>query len=121
MSSFIRSPLFLVLALWAAGLGSAAQFAKIVVIFPELQAHYGETGAASGYLVSLISVVGMLLGLVAGIIAIQIGIRRLLLSGLYLGAAIQPGRLPCPDSSGCWQAVCSKACRIWRSLSPRRH
>ncbi|MBU2483736.1 MAG: MFS transporter [Alphaproteobacteria bacterium] len=86
--SLIRSPLFLVLALWAAGLGAAAQFAKIVVIFPELQAHYGETGAASGYLVSLISVIGMLLGLVAGVIAIQLGVRRLLLLGLYLGAAV---------------------------------
>lgn len=88
MPSLIRSPLFLVLALWAAGLGAAAQFAKIVVIFPELQAHYGETGAASGYLVSLISVIGMLLGLVAGVIAIQLGVRRLLLLGLYLGAAV---------------------------------
>ena len=88
MTSLIRSPLFLVLALWAAGLGAAAQFAKIVVIFPELQAYYGETGAASGYLVSLISVIGMLLGLVAGVIAIQLGVRRLLLLGLYLGAAV---------------------------------
>lgn len=88
MFSVIRSPLFLVLALWAAGLGAAAQFAKIVVIFPELQTYYGQTGTISGYLVSLISVVGMLLGLVAGIIGIQIGIRRLLLSGLVLGAAI---------------------------------
>lgn len=88
MSSLIRSPLFLVLALWAAGLGAAAQFAKIVVIFPELQAHYGQAGAASGYLVSLISFVGMALGLVAGVIAIQIGLRRLLVIGLSLGAVI---------------------------------
>ncbi|PWV99014.1 putative MFS family arabinose efflux permease [Hoeflea marina] len=88
MSSFIRSPLVLVLALWAAGLGAAAQFAKIVVIFPELQAHYGETGAASGYLVSLLSVVGMTLGLIAGVLATQIGVRRLLLAGLVLGALI---------------------------------
>jgi DHA1 family inner membrane transport protein len=86
--SILRSPLFKVLALWAAGLGAAAQFAKIVVIFPELQAYYGETGAASGYLVSLISVMGMLLGLVAGLIAIQLGIRRLLIAGLFLGAAV---------------------------------
>jgi predicted MFS family arabinose efflux permease len=88
VSSILRSPLFKVLALWAAGLGAAAQFAKIVVIFPELQTYYGETGAASGYLVSLISVMGMVLGLVAGLIAIQLGVRRLLISGLYLGAAV---------------------------------
>jgi MFS transporter, DHA1 family, inner membrane transport protein len=88
VSSLIRSPLFLVLALWAAGLGAAAQFAKIVVIFPELQAYYGQTGAASGYLVSLISVIGMLLGMVAGVIAVQLGVRRLLIAGLCLGAAV---------------------------------
>lgn len=96
MPCSVRSPLFLVLALWGAGLGAAAQFAKIVVIFPELQAHYGETGAISGYLVSLISVVGMVLGLVAGIIAIQIGVRRLLLSGLYLGAAVSAWQTTLP-------------------------
>tara|TARA_R110002020_G_scaffold143823_10_gene316419 strand:+ start:151 stop:1341 length:1191 start_codon:yes stop_codon:yes gene_type:complete len=96
MLSLVRSPLFLVLALWFAGLGAAAQFGKIVVIFPELQTHYGETGAASGYLVSLISVVGMLLGLIAGIIAIQVGVRRLLLSGLVLGAAISAWQATLP-------------------------
>ncbi|MCY0095925.1 MFS transporter [Hoeflea ulvae] len=96
MVSLIRSPLFLVLALWAAGLGAATQFAKIVVIFPELQAFYGETGAVSGYLVSLISVVGMLLGLVAGVIGIQIGIRRLLLSGLVLGALVSAWQATLP-------------------------
>lgn len=82
--------------MWAAGLGAAAQFAKIVVIFPELQAYYGESGAASGYLVSLISVIGMLLGLVAGVIAIQLGVRRLLLSGLYLGAAVSAWQTTLP-------------------------
>ncbi|MEQ8480432.1 MAG: MFS transporter [Hoeflea sp.] len=96
MPLFLRSPLFIVLALWAAGLGGAAQFAKIVVIFPELQSHYGETGAASGYLVSLISFVGMGLGLVAGVIAIQIGLRRLLLSGLWLGALISAWQATLP-------------------------
>lgn len=96
MTSFFRSPLFLVLALWTAGLGAAAQFAKIVVIFPELQAYYGQTGAASGYLVSLISFVGMALGLVAGVIAIQIGLRRLLILGLSLGAAISAWQATLP-------------------------
>jgi len=96
VSSILRSSLLLVLALWAAGLGAAAQFAKIAVIFPELQAHYGETGAASGYLVSLISVMGMILGLVAGVFAIQIGMRRLLLSGLWLGTAISAWQATLP-------------------------
>lgn len=88
MSPVFRSPLLLVLALWAAGLGAAGQFAKIVVIFPELQFHYHQTGAASGHLVSLISFVGLALGMVASIIALQIGLRRLLIAGLVLGAVI---------------------------------
>jgi hypothetical protein len=118
--SILRSPLFKVLALWAAGLGAAAQFAKIVVIFPELQAYYGETGAASGYLVSLISVMGMLLGLVAGLIAIQLGIRRLLIRGFFSAPPFPRGR-PCfPDSSGCLQVACLRAFPTWRSSSPRR-
>jgi DHA1 family inner membrane transport protein len=96
MTRRIHSPVFLVLTLWAAGLGAAAQFAKIVVIFPELQAHYGQTGAASGYLVSLISFVGMALGMVAGVIAIQIGLRRLLLIGLALGAGISAWQATLP-------------------------
>lgn len=82
------SPLVLVLVLWLAGLGSAAQFAKIAVVLPELQQFYGETGAVSGFLVSLISLLGIVFGMVAGLLAIRFGLRRLLLTGLYLGAAI---------------------------------
>lgn len=92
-----RSPLFLVLVLWGAGLGAAAQFARIVIIFPELQAHYGQTGAASGYMVSLISFVGMVLGLVAGVIAIHVGLRRLLIIGLTLGAVISAWQSTMPS------------------------
>ena len=131
MPSLIRSPLFLVLALWFAGLGSAAQFAKIVVIFPELQAHYGETGAESGYLVSFISVVGMLLGLITGVIAIQIGVRRLLLAGLWLGALISAWQATLPGFE--WMlasrlveglshlAIVVSAPTLIAELSARRH
>lgn len=96
MSQFFRSPLFLTLALWAAGLGAAAQFAKIVVIFPELQAHYGQSGAVSGYLVSFLSVMGMVLGLVIGVIALKVGVRRLLLTGLVAGAIISAWQATLP-------------------------
>ncbi|MCR9121865.1 MAG: MFS transporter [Phyllobacteriaceae bacterium] len=88
MRRLSSSPLFLVLALWLAGLGCAAQFAKMAVILPALQDHYGETGVASGFLVSLIALMGIVLGLVAGVLAIRIGLRRLLLTGLVLGAVV---------------------------------
>lgn len=127
----IRSPLFLVLALWAAGLGAAAQFAKIVVIFPELQAYYGQSGALSGYLVSLISVMGMLLGLFAGVIAIQIGMRRLLLVGLTLGVILSAWQATLPGFE--WMlasriiegmshlAIVVTAPTLIAELTPRRH
>ncbi|MGY9049966.1 MAG: MFS transporter, partial [Rhodobacterales bacterium] len=79
-------PLAMILLLWAAGLGAAGQFAKISVAFPALQLTYPEAGAALGFAVSLLSFIGMVLGLVAGMIVARLGYRRLLLTGLVLGA-----------------------------------
>ena len=78
----------LIAALWAAGLCAAAQFAKIGVIFPDLLKIYPEAGAAAGFLVSLLSFLGMVLGLVAGIMVARFGYRRLLLCAMLLGAAM---------------------------------
>ena len=82
----MRSAL-LIFLLWLAGLGAAAQFAKMGLIFPELAAVYPGAGASLGWLVSLVSVLGAVLGLFAGLIAVRIGLRRLLLAALALGAA----------------------------------
>lgn len=76
----------LVLTLWYAGLGAAMQFAKISVTFPLIQQHYAEAGAEIGLLVSIISFLGIGLGLFSGLIVAKIGFRRLLLSALVLGA-----------------------------------
>ena len=76
------------LALWAAGLCAAAQFAKVGLVLPELAVVYPDAGTALGFLVSAISVIGALLGLVAGVLAGRIGPRRLLLGGLALGALV---------------------------------
>ena len=78
----------LVLILWLAGLCAAAQFAKFSVIFPTLETLYPNTGAALGFLVSLISLLGILLGLFAGLIVARIGFRRLLIFALVLGALV---------------------------------
>ena len=77
----------LIAILWLAGLGAAAQFAKIGLILPELRLVYPEAGTALGWLVSLISIVGMALGLVAGLLAVRIGLKRLLVASLLVGAA----------------------------------
>ncbi|MDK3019714.1 MFS transporter [Pseudodonghicola flavimaris] len=83
-----RSPWIAIFALYAAGLGAAGQFAKMAVILPELGRAYPQAGAALGFLISLISLMGVLLGLVAGLLVARIGFRRTLLWALLIGAAI---------------------------------
>lgn len=76
----------LVFVLWVAGLGAAAQFAKISVMFPNLRELYPLAGPEVGLLVSLIGFLGIGLGLFAGLIVARIGFRKLLLAALALGA-----------------------------------
>jgi MFS family permease len=78
----------MILLLWAAGLGAAGQFAKLSVAFPALRGVYPEAGATLGFAVSLLSFIGLVLGLVAGMIVARLGYRQLLLAGLILGAAM---------------------------------
>ena len=78
----------LILALWGAGLGAAMQFAKFAVIFDLLGGIYPEGGAALGWLVSMIGVIGILLGAVAAMLVSKLRYRRSLLWALWLGAAV---------------------------------
>lgn len=77
-----------VIVLWAAGLGAAAQFSKLSLFLPELELLYPNTGSTLGFLVSIISLIGALFGLIAGALAARIGLRRLLIFGLILGATV---------------------------------
>lgn len=81
-------PITVILVLWLTGLGAAAQFAKVGLVLPELADMYPSAGTSLGFLVSSISFVGALLGLFAGSLAARIGLRKLLLVGLVLGAAV---------------------------------
>ncbi|MEM9757317.1 MAG: MFS transporter, partial [Pseudomonadota bacterium] len=78
----------LVLLLWLAGLGAAAQYGKISVIFEMLPALYPDQGEAIGFAVSLVGAVGIVLGVVAGVIVTRVGPRTAILGGLGLGAAM---------------------------------
>ena len=78
----------IVLVLWLAGLCAAAQFAKMAHTIPELRSLYPDAGALLGFLVSLISLIGALFGLIAGMMVGQFGPRRVLLTGLALGAIL---------------------------------
>lgn len=82
-TSFLR-----VFALWAAGLGAAAQYGKMSVIFDLLPGLYPDAGPSLGFLVSLVGGVGILLGVVAGLVVARVRYRRALLSALWLGAAV---------------------------------
>ena len=65
-----------VLALWGAGLAAGAQFAKFAVPMAELEMLYPGRGAGLGFLLSVVSLVGLALGLVTGEIAARVGDRR---------------------------------------------
>jgi len=82
------APLSTVILLWLAGLCAAAQYAKISVILPELAIAYPDAGSALGLLVSAVSIVGVLFGLIAGLLGLRIGLQRLLIGGLALGALV---------------------------------
>lgn len=78
----------LVFLLWGAGLGAAAQYAKVSVVFDALPAVYPAAGAALGLAVSLVGAVGIVLGVVAGILVARAGFRRTLLFALWAGALL---------------------------------
>ncbi len=82
-------PMLLVLLLWAAGLGAAAQFGKISVLYQDLRALYGGAGEAGlGLVVSVVGMVGLIFGTTAGLLVARIGPRRAIVAGLALGAAV---------------------------------
>jgi len=77
-----------VLLLWGAGLGAAAQYGKVSVIFDQLPGLYPAAGAMLGWAVSLVGAVGIVFGLVAGVAVARITPRRALVWALWLGAAV---------------------------------
>lgn len=83
-----RTPWPLILLLWGAGLGAAAQYGKVSVIFDLLPAAYPDAGAAVGWIVSLVGFVGILFGVVAGLVVARIRYRRALLWALWAGAGV---------------------------------
>lgn len=82
-------PMLLVLLLWAAGLGAAAQFGKISILYEPLRASYGGNGeVALGLVVSIVGMVGLIFGTTAGLLVARIGPRRAIVAALAAGAAM---------------------------------
>ena len=78
--------LMIVLAVWCAGLGAAAQFAKIAVTFDLLSDAYPGRGPGIGFMVSVVGLVGLLFGTTAGLLVQRLGYRRVLVWATALGA-----------------------------------
>ncbi|MDO5625209.1 MAG: MFS transporter [Pseudomonadota bacterium] len=67
-----------------AGVAAALHVGKLPPALPALQQALGLTLVQAGFLLSLVQGAGMALGLVAGLLADGIGLRRCLLTGLVL-------------------------------------
>ncbi|UWS01901.1 MFS transporter [Phaeobacter inhibens] len=77
-----------VMIIWAAGLGAAAQYGKISVIFDRLGLLYPGAGSSLSLTVTMVGVLGILLGVVAGGFVASFGYRRSLVWALWIGAAM---------------------------------
>ncbi|QQA44488.1 MFS transporter [Pelagovum pacificum] len=77
----------LVALLWITGLFAAAQFGKISLTLALLGERYATAGSLLPFTVSVVGIMGILFGPIAGGIVTRIGLRRALLGALMLGAA----------------------------------
>lgn len=83
-----RTNWVLIIAIWLGGLGAAAQYGKVSVVFQHMAEMYPDVGAAVGFTVSLVGFMGIILGVVAGMYVPAIGYRRVLVWSIWLGAAM---------------------------------
>ena len=74
--------------LWGAGLGAAAQYAKISVVFDRLPLVYPEGGVLLGWAVSRVGLIGIFFGVAADLLVARIRYRRALIAALWLGAGV---------------------------------
>lgn len=83
-----------------AGVSAAVHVGKLPPAVPVLQADFGITLVQAGFLLSLVQLGAMLLGLVAGLTADSLGLRRCMLAGLALLSAASLAGMWVQDASG---------------------
>jgi MFS family permease len=83
-----RTDWVLVALLFVAGLFAAAQFGKISLTLVQLEAIFALPLTTLALLVSVVGLVGLLGGVMAGALVAGLGPRRVLLACLWLGAAL---------------------------------
>lgn len=77
-----------ILLLWGAGILAAGQFAKIAVTFSYFREIYPGLGPRLGLLTSALSVMGVILGLMTGLLVARFGAKRILTGAMVLGGAV---------------------------------
>lgn len=81
--------IWLALAIWCAGLGAAAQFGKMSVLYDQLgDAYPAHRGVEIGILISVIGTIGLIFGTTSGRIVMRAGPRRVMVGALLLGAIV---------------------------------
>jgi len=78
---FARQPALVIIL---AGVAAALHVGKLPPAIPVLRETLGVTLVQAGFLLSLVQMAGMALGLVVGLAADRVGLRRAMLSGLLL-------------------------------------
>jgi predicted MFS family arabinose efflux permease len=87
----------LVLLLYLAGLGAAAQYGKVSVVFDRLSGIWPDAGAGLGFALSLVGFVGIVLGVTAGIVVAKVRYRRAVLWALWAGAVLSAFQATLPS------------------------
>jgi DHA1 family inner membrane transport protein len=82
-----RTPWHLIALLYAAGLLTALQYAKIPFMLPGLLSQSAMSPVQQAWVLSIIGVVGAVAGTFAGAVCQAVGLRRTLLWGLAVGIA----------------------------------
>ncbi|SFA76247.1 Cyanate permease [Poseidonocella pacifica] len=83
-----RSRPLLILLVWLAGLGAAAQFGKVAVALHVWGAQYPVSPSGLGFIVSSVGLCGLVFGVAAGVIVDRFGLRRSIVLGLATGGLL---------------------------------
>ncbi|WP_171013617.1 MFS transporter, partial [Chitinivorax sp. B] len=89
----------IILLLWWCGIGSAMQFAKVSVGFDALGTQYQLSLPQTGWLLSMIGIVGLIFGATAGVMVRQWDYRNSLLLALAVGGLLSLGQAMLPPLS----------------------
>ncbi|MGB0799775.1 MAG: MFS transporter, partial [Planktomarina sp.] len=92
-----RTDWIMIALIFIMGLFAAAQFIKISLLLDPLAAHYGTSVALISLLVSLVGLIGITFGLVAGDVVAAFGARRVMLAALILGAGSSALQMSLPE------------------------